>query len=104
MKKITFLLLTFLCSYSGYSQFTEGFEGASFPPTGWLVTDNGVGTTVSWIRSNTQPVNSGVWAAYMNRENVGPGNTSQDWLITNQLGYVQQREHKLFDCERVIVL
>lgn len=29
------------------------------------------------------------------------GNTR---LITNQLGYVQQREHKLFDFERVIVL
>ena len=85
MKKITFLLLTFLCSYSGYSQYTEGFEGASFPPTGWLVTDNGVGTTVSWVRSDVQPVNSGVWAAYMNRENIGPGNTSQDWLISNQL-------------------
>lgn len=96
MRKIL-LLLTLLFSFLGFSQvIDEGFEGTTFPPTDWLVTDNGVGTNISWVRIDTQPVNNGLWAAYMNRENVGAGNTSQDWLITKQFQVPTNGELKFF--------
>ena len=86
MKKITLLLLTIFYSVVGYSQFPENFESSTVPngfPAGWLVTDNGVGTSVSWsIVNNPTPVINGSQSAYINRENIGAGNTSQDWLIS----------------------
>ncbi|MDD3005397.1 choice-of-anchor J domain-containing protein, partial [Flavobacterium sp.] len=88
MKKITFLLLTIFCSIVGYSQFPENFEDPSVTvpngfPTGWLVTDNGVGTGVSWnIVSNAALVINGTKSAYINRQEIGQGNTSEDWLIS----------------------
>ncbi|HEY0091973.1 MAG TPA: choice-of-anchor J domain-containing protein, partial [Flavobacterium sp.] len=92
MKKILFLVLTFLLSLSSYSQI-EGFEGTTLPDTGtdqwslssgvWGVFDNGVGLTQSWNISTT--AHTGVRAAFMNRENIGMGNTSQDFLATPQV-------------------
>ncbi|WP_035759130.1 choice-of-anchor J domain-containing protein, partial [Flavobacterium tegetincola] len=87
MKKITLLLLTILYCTVGYSQFPQDFEtGTTVPngfPTGWLVTDNGVGTANSWtIQSAAAVVVNGTKSAYMNREEIGSGNTSQDWLIS----------------------
>ena len=85
----------------------EGFEGTTGPdltapttPTPWTlasgtagnqwaVFDNGVGTNQRWGINNgtvtppTPPlVYAGTNAAYMNRENVGQGNTSEDYLAT----------------------
>ena len=74
----------------------EGFESANTPNTVtntwdldsgiWGVFDNGVGLANSWIATTavTSPVSihSGVKAAFMQRENVGQGNTSQDYLAT----------------------
>ena len=88
MKKITLLLLTFFYCVVGYSQFPENFEDPSVTvptgfPTGWLVTDNGVGTGQSWtIANNASVVISGTKSAYLNREEIGMGNTSEDWLIS----------------------
>ena len=111
MKKITLLILALFLSYSGFSQFptpgTESFEstsGADLPgsttPTPWTlgtgivsnqwaVFDNGVGLNQRWTINNgtvvapTPPlVYSGVNAAYINRENIGQGNTSEDYLAT----------------------
>ncbi len=90
MKKITFLLLTIFYCVVGYSQFPQNFEapGSTVPngfPTGWLVASNGVGTGQSWtIASNAAVIitsNGGTQSAYMNREEIGLGNTSEDWLI-----------------------
>ena len=87
MKKITFLVLATLCSFMGYSQYPENFESSNVTapngfPAGWLVTDNGVGS-VSWeITNNTALVFSGEKAAYINRQEIGMGNTSEDWLIS----------------------
>jgi gliding motility-associated-like protein len=101
MKKITLLLLLFFISLSGYSQFTpivEGFESTTGPETSpstdwylgtgtWAVFDNdaasGITTTQRWS-INTLPTNvyQGTNAAYMNRENIGAGNTSEDFLAT----------------------
>ena len=95
MKKITLLLLFLFISISGYSQLAlEGFEnfpGPDAPPatnwtlgTGnWAVFDNGVGTNVRWDINNTPTlVYNGVNAAYVNRENIGAGNTSEEYLAT----------------------
>ena len=88
MKKIILFLLTFF-SISTYAQFPEGFEGATFQPTGWVVEDNGVGTGQSWGRTNAAGfgwVHQGTWSAIVNRDNgaTSPG-LAQDWLITPQV-------------------
>jgi hypothetical protein len=101
MKKITLLLLILFSSISGYSQLTlEGFENTTgpdaFPSTNWTlgtgnwaVFDNGIsGTTtnVQWDINSaiTTPVSvyQGVNSAYVNIENVGAGNTSEEYLAT----------------------
>ena len=88
MKKINLLLFTVLCSFLSYSQFPENFEAATVTvpngfPTGWLVTDNGVGTASNWeIYSNASVQVSGTKSAYIDRETIGIGNTSEDWLIS----------------------
>ena len=95
MKKITFLLCTFLITLTGFSQFgPEGFENTSGPtlPTwtlgtgDWAVFDNATGTIESWnINSSVASppiVYAGTNSAFMTRENVGGGNTSEDYLAT----------------------
>ena len=101
MKKITLLLLFLFSSISGYSQLSlEGFENTTgpdaFPSTNWTlgtgnwaVFDNGVSgatTNVRWgINSAiTTPVSvyQGVNAAYVDRENINAGNTSEEFLAT----------------------
>lgn len=89
MKKITLAFFMMILPFLGFAQtFNEGFEGATFPPTAvgnWITMDNGVGTAISWAETtDITRVNSGLKAAIMDRENVGAGNTSQDWLITHQ--------------------
>ena len=93
MKKITLLLLSFFFAIAGYSQ-TEGFESTTGPDalpstnwtlgTGnWAVFDNGVGTNVRWgITTVASQVYNGVNSAYCNRENIGDGNTSIDYLAS----------------------
>jgi len=85
MKKITLLLLLSLFSINSYSQLAlEGFE-SGIPGT-WAVFDNGVGTVQSWTINSTLAtpplVYQGNNAAYVNRENIGQGNTSEDYLAT----------------------
>jgi len=101
MKKITLLLLFLFFSISGYSQLSlEGFENTTgpdaFPSTNWTlgtgnwaVFDNGVsGTTTNarWEINSaiTTPVSvyQGVNAAYVDRENINAGNTSEEFLAT----------------------
>jgi hypothetical protein len=98
MKKITLLLLFLFLSVSGYSQMAvEGFESTTGPDalpstnwtlgTGnWAVFDNGIGLGQRWgINSTvtTPPiVYQGANAAYVSRENIGQGNTSEDFLAT----------------------
>lgn len=93
MKKITLLILTLLLSITGYSQLAlEGFESTTGPDalpstnwtlgTGnWAVFDNGTGLGIRW-GINTANVCSGAQIAYANREFIGLGNTSEDYLAT----------------------
>ena len=107
MRKITFLLFALLFSFIGYSQFPtpgiEGFENTTGPAiatpiasspwnlgtgaTGnqWAVFDNGVpAPATGQIRWNRALTNfyAGAQAAYINRKQIGIGNTSADYLAT----------------------
>lgn len=73
-------------SVLSFGQLSEGFEGATFPPTGWEKFDNGIGTAQSWSSTNVAAqVHTGLKAAYLNREGAAPGNTPMDWLVTPQV-------------------
>ncbi|MDI9255927.1 fibronectin type III domain-containing protein [Flavobacterium sedimenticola] len=97
MKKITLLILLLFFSFSGYSQLSEGFESTTGPdglPStnwtlgsgNWAVFDNGVGINQRWginaTVANPPIVYQGTNAAYVNRENIGQNNTSEDYLAT----------------------
>jgi gliding motility-associated-like protein len=81
MKKITLVIFMSLLSFLGYAQFPEGFEGATFPPAGWTVSDNGVGTSTSWV-SNTAFPHTGAKATFINTDANGIGTTTEDWLTS----------------------
>ena len=97
MKKITLSIFAlFLFSFNAYSQFSEGFENTAgpdaFPSTNWTldsgnwaVFDNGIGTQRWGINSTiSTPVTvyQGANAAYINRDAIGQGNTSENYLAT----------------------
>ncbi|MFC6097323.1 fibronectin type III domain-containing protein, partial [Flavobacterium qiangtangense] len=94
MKKITLLLLMCFSSFLGYSQLSEGFDNSTVNPSGgtwaltsgsWAIFDNGVGTQVSWAPTTSPAlVHQGTRAVQMNGtvDNLGIGNTSEDWLVT----------------------
>ncbi|MDP3442596.1 MAG: choice-of-anchor J domain-containing protein, partial [Ignavibacteria bacterium] len=80
MKK-TLLILTILALWisNSYSQnLSEGFEGASFPPTGW--TRVNLGDAITWYRS-TSGFRSGVACARIDYT----ATAHNDWLITPKL-------------------
>lgn len=82
IKKLLFLL-TILFAYQAHSQFFEGFEGTIFPPAGWNVSDNGTGTVPFWREATIQwAAYEGVYCAYVDRQNLGMGTTSEEWLVT----------------------
>lgn len=82
MKKKFLLSFFSLLSFLGYSQGLplEGFEG-TFPPTNWAVFDTNVGGSVNWATNNTNQC-QGAAAAYMNRQNIAQGVTSEEYLAT----------------------
>ncbi|MEC4048126.1 fibronectin type III domain-containing protein, partial [Flavobacterium sp. SUN046] len=94
MKKITLLYLALLLSFTGFAQFTEGFESTAGPDAlpstnwtlgsgNWVVFDNGVGLAQRWkINTTVANVHGGAIAAYAQNENVGINNTSEDYLAT----------------------
>ncbi|HNT77607.1 MAG TPA: S8 family serine peptidase, partial [Anaerolineae bacterium] len=74
------------CNAPGYTRvgLNEGFESATFPPTGWASFRgaNGLGTGYDWVRTTTAYAGSG--AAYVRYEDV-TGGLAQDWLVTPQV-------------------
>lgn len=88
MKKTTLFLLFTFYSLLGFGQtFPEGFETSdSSLPTGWNQLQSGAGTVQFWKISNlitTPPfICEGLNAAFIDRENLGINNSSQDYLIT----------------------
>ncbi|MBU3680966.1 MAG: hypothetical protein FGM16_03385 [Flavobacterium sp.] len=92
MKKIILIVLLSLVSFAGYSQLPalEDFEGATFPPTGWLVKDNLTNAAPNWdVNPNAlYAAYSGTRCAYMaratNATSAGVGVLTEEWLITPQ--------------------
>ena len=83
MKKLLLFFMSFFTIFS-YSQF-EGFEGATFPPTGWTRFDNGIGLAQQWNETTSAAlVYAGSKAAFLNREDVVSG-SAEDWLVTSQM-------------------
>lgn len=73
-------------SVLSFGQLSEGFEGATFPPTGWEKFDNGIGTAQSWNSTTVATqVHTGLKAAFLNREGAAPGIPPTDWLVTPQV-------------------
>ena len=87
IKKITLaFVLCFALTQISTAQtiLSEGFEGATFPPSGWtsFIGTNGLGTTQNWIQA-TVPY-TGTYAAANQYENV-VGGIAEDWLVTSQI-------------------
>lgn len=84
MRKLHLRLILTALAVFGYSlssraqAFPESFEGA-FPPTGWTVFDNGIGTVESWTTTTT--AQAGAQAAYIQYESGFTG-TAEDWLVS----------------------
>ncbi|MBD3583719.1 choice-of-anchor L domain-containing protein [Flavobacterium selenitireducens] len=93
MRKITLFLVLLLFGFGGFAQHETFDDSSVTPPTGlgpwilpsgtWQVLDNGIGN-LNWTLSSTStyPANSAPNAAYVNRQNIGAGNTSRDYLIS----------------------
>ncbi|WP_124981790.1 T9SS-dependent choice-of-anchor J family protein [Nonlabens xiamenensis] len=79
MKKIT-LLIMLLATALAHAQLPEDFNGAAFPPAGWLIADgaNGLGTTEQWQQDGTSPE----FFALSLWEAVATGQSAEDWLVT----------------------
>jgi hypothetical protein len=81
MKKITLLLMAILSFNFGSAQFTEDFNGTTFPPAGWVIYPgaNGLGTAVTWTQQGTAPDLDArcIWEA------VTPATAiAEDWIVT----------------------
>ena len=83
MKKLLLILLM-LSGFGVFAQLPENFEGGTFPPPGWAIFDNGIGTTISWAETTNAALTYGGTgkSAYLNRENVPDGTFAVDWMVT----------------------
>ena len=82
MKKLLIFFMS-LSTFISFGQLSEGFEGATFPPAGWHIGDNGIGLTRSWTTTTATGlgwVYAGTKAAIINRENVT--GIAEDWMVT----------------------
>lgn len=85
MKKLLLFFMSIFSTFVSAQVLNEGFENATFPPTGWAVFDNANGSNL-WIRNTTATlVCSGVASARINGQNVTDGTTAIDWLVTPQV-------------------
>lgn len=85
MKKLLLLLFMFT-GLNIFGQITENFEGATFPPTGWVQFESGTGLPAgpSWSETSVSLftyLGAGK-SATITRENVATGQAI-DWLVTN---------------------
>lgn len=81
MKKITMLLMFLVATVQSHAQLYEGFEGGTFPPTGWtsFAPENDLGIEESW-ESSTAFANTGSRSAFMSYE--AADDFVEDWLVT----------------------
>lgn len=84
---IIFLTTTSNNSCVGSTSFSENFENASFPPSGWTRFETGTGTTKNWSDTSSALFTyQGIGkSAYMDKENVTNGTKAIDWLVTSMI-------------------
>ncbi|WP_298221047.1 choice-of-anchor J domain-containing protein [Flavobacterium sp.] len=80
MKKI-YLILVLIVGLQTQAQFFEGFEGAVFPPPGWITANTGSGTDSWKLNRPPFPAYEGSNCAFIDRFNT-PQSTAGYWLIT----------------------
>ncbi|MFT3795852.1 choice-of-anchor J domain-containing protein [Flavobacterium sp.] len=106
MKKIYLSIAVLMCCFSVKAQsFSEGFEGAVFPPAGWLVTDNNIPTSaIDWdvMPGIPFPAHTGTNCAFANRENIGLGNTSEEWLVTPAINITENNMLSFFSRQTLV--
>ena len=89
MKKITLVIFMALMSWCGYSQLQlETFDASTSLPPGWQQL-NVAGQQQFWRVVAHNPLTTPAYGgsgnvAYLQRENVANGTTSEDWLVTKQ--------------------
>ena len=71
-------------------QLNESFEGNSFPPAGWTISD--IQGSAGWI-SSIDESHSGSKSAFVNYEATGPG---EDWLKTPKIFSIQSGDNVSF--------
>ena len=87
--------------FSPLATFTEGFENATFPPTGWITRNQSttIGTnTACWNRFTTTPwaPNAGTGHAGANFNCTSGANTISGWLLTSQITGLQNGDQVSF--------
>jgi Secretion system C-terminal sorting domain len=89
MKKITFLFLFLISGFTASAQFPESFEGATFPPAGWVsfIGANGLGTAQNWASATPAAATvglDGTKTAFVRWELLTPTTTdlAEDWLVS----------------------
>lgn len=94
MKTIQLLLfgiVSIFCFQNAMAQqLTESFEGNTFPPPGWAISD--VQGPMGWV-SSTAESHTGSKSAFINYEATGP---AEDWLKTPQIFSVQSGDNVTF--------
>ncbi len=94
MKTIQFLffgIVSIFCFQNiNAQQLDESFEGNTFPPPGWAMSD--VQGPIGWI-SSTEETHTGSQSAFVNYEATGPG---EDWLETPQIFSIQSGDNVSF--------
>ncbi len=94
MKKKLLLSFFSLFSFLGYAQLPlEGFEG-TFPPTNWAVFDINVGGTTDWATNPNSCQET--LAAYMNRQNIAQGVSTEEYLATRLVQVPTNGELRFF--------
>lgn len=75
------LLMFLVATVQSHAQLYEGFEGGTFPPTGWtsFAPENDLGVEESWVSSTTF-ANTGSKSAFMSYE--AADEFVEDWLVT----------------------
>ncbi len=98
MKKLLLFFMS-LFTFLSYGQLSEGFEGATFPPTGWTTFENGIGTAQQWKTTSAAGlgwVQAGAKSAIISKENVTDGTIAEDWLVTSQVAVPTNGQLRFF--------
>lgn len=86
MKKKLLFIAMLVSLYTQAQIAVESFEQETFPPPGWEIYQNEVGTNNIWrhnpLNNSNRPAHTGNRAAFLDRVNISGAVNPQDWLVT----------------------